>query len=97
MLLIIIDTKLKKVPSACPYHSLFSKCLGGNLRLVSESIPTALVTAGRLEIYLRRNVEGSSFEWGTVCDDALFSSREADVACMQLGFLGAEKYGTDLG
>ena len=51
----------------------------GDLRLADGS-----ENEGRLEIW--RNGE-----WGTVCDD-LFGSREADVACRQLGYASAEAF-----
>ena len=56
----------------------------GDLRLVNSS--STISQAGRLEIFLRG-------EWGTVCDD-FFSSTEADVACRQLGYSSASRYGT---
>ena len=43
-------------------------------------------SGGRLEIYLRG-------EWGTVCDDG-FEQTEADIACRQLGFSSALRYGS---
>ena len=59
----------------------------GDLRLVGSS------TGGRLEIY--RNSE-----FGPICNTGLtFGQDEADVACRQLGYIGAEAYGRvdDLG
>ncbi len=70
-------------------HSL--SCVSeGSIRLVdSEADPfTDIVTAGRLEIYLRG-------EWGTVCDNE-FSFLEVDIACRQLGYHFASDQGNIL-
>ena len=56
----------------------------GDLRLVDSS--STNLQAGRLEIF----VWG---EWGTVCDDG-FGLTEANVACRQLGFSNASRYGS---
>ncbi len=54
----------------------------GDLRLVGSSNRQQ----GRLEIYL-------SGQWGTVCDDG-FGLTEANVACRQLGYPSAFRYGS---
>ena len=43
---------------------------------------TAKNNTGRIEVY------HSSFGWGTVCDD-YWGETESNVACRQLGFIGA--------
>ena len=67
----------------------------GTLRLVNsnDASPDTLVSAGRLEIYLRG-------EWGTVCSRGFsFGFDEGDVACRQMGFYTVNRYGhvDDLG
>ena len=57
----------------------------GDLRLVSASGSTG-GSAGRLEVYYNG-------QWGTVCRD-LFSRYDGQVACKQLGFDTADRYGT---
>lgn len=57
----------------------------GDLRLVSSFGETG-GSSGRLEIY-------HDSEWGTICVDS-FGSAEAIVACRQLGFLTATRFGT---
>lgn len=54
------------------------------LRLVGNS--TSLPSSGRLEIYF-------SNEWGTVCADNIFNQIPADIACRELGFVGADTFG----
>ena len=55
----------------------------GDLRLV-DSLSTD-TRAGRLEIFMKG-------VWGTVCD-IRFGLTEANVACRQLGFSSATRYG----
>ena len=57
----------------------------GDLRLVSASGSTG-GSSGRLEVYYNG-------QWGTVCKD-LFSRNDGQVACKQLGFDAADRYGT---
>lgn len=49
-------------------------CSDGEVRLVNGSV----ATEGRLEICLDK-------KWGIVCDD-LFTNKNADVVCRQLGY-----------
>ena len=53
----------------------------GDLRLVDVRYPPG---HGRVEIFHNN-------EWGLICDD-FFDQKEADVACRQLGYDGAEEY-----
>ena len=53
----------------------------GDLRLVDVRYPPG---HGRVEIFHNN-------EWGLICDD-FFDQKEADVACRQLGYDGAEQY-----
>ena len=57
----------------------------GSLRLVTSSGSTG-GSSGRLEIY-------HNSQWGTVCDDS-FGSVDANVACRQLGYTRASRYGS---
>ena len=57
----------------------------GSLRLVSRYGSTG-GSSGRLEIY-------HNSQWGTVCDDS-FGSVDANVACRQLGYTRASRYGS---
>ena len=52
----------------------------GDLRLTGGG------NRGRLQVY-------HNDRWGAVCDDG-FGQEEADVACWQLGFPGADSYGS---
>ena len=63
--------------AAAPAHAASE----GDLRL--QGGPSLSHQEGRLEIY-------HSGEWGTVCDD-YFQLQEAEVACKQMGFTGAEE------
>ena len=54
----------------------------GDLRLARGLITNSSFSSGRLEIYING-------EWGTVCADAYFGYRDANVACRQLGYSGA--------
>ena len=56
-------------------------------RLVSSS-GTIAGSSGRLEIFY-------SGQWGTVCDDN-FLLTEANVACVEQGYVGASNYGSAL-
>ena len=56
----------------------------GTLRLVRGVITDTTFTSGRLEIYILG-------EWGSICDD-YFDQVDADVACLELGFLTSISY-----
>ncbi len=58
----------------------------GELRLMQGTVSSRHFNAGRLEIY----IDG---EWGSVCDD-FFDLDDANVACRQLGWEGAERFAT---
>ena len=55
----------------------------GDLRLVRGLSTSTSYSSGRLEIYLNGL-------WGTVCDDG-WDSTNSDVACRQLGYVGAAR------
>ena len=56
-------------------------CTHGDIRIASQSDDTTLLTSeGRLELCVNS-------VWGTVCD-SIFGSRDAHVACRQLGYAG---------
>ena len=67
-------------------HYCFTAQTGveGELRLITRLGSTG-GSSGRLEIF-----HGS--QWGTVCDDS-FGYTEANVACRQLGYASASRYG----
>ena len=58
----------------------------GDLRLVQGTVSNPTFSAGRLEIF----VNG---EWGTICND-YFDLTDASVACKQLGYSGAIRFGS---
>lgn len=60
----------------------------GELRLAQGALSSPHFTQGRLEVYING-------EWGSVCDD-FFDLDDANVACRQLGWEGAESYGRSL-
>ena len=53
----------------------------GDVRLARGLISNSTYLSGRLEIFINGH-------WGTVCDDS-FGTNDANVACRQLGFMGA--------
>ena len=57
----------------------------GDLRLVRGTVFDRRFSYGRLEIFING-------EWGTICDD-YFDFIDANVACKQLGYSGAIRYG----
>ena len=57
----------------------------GDLRLVRGTVSDRRFSSGRLEIFING-------EWGTICDD-YFDLTDAHVACKQLGYSGAVRYG----
>ena len=67
--------------TTCSTHTSLSGLQQGSLRLVGSSRSSSYLYAGRLEIYV-------SGEWGTICDDG-WGNNEANVACKQMGFVGA--------
>jgi len=80
---------------ACPDDLILDSngrdCLtpsSGQLRLVQGNYTTSTLTSGRLEIYLNG-------QWGTVCDD-FWGQDESDVACRQLGYIGALGFGRSI-
>ena len=56
------------------------------VRIVSETGRTSVLSSGRLEIIINE-------ECGTVCSNS-FDQTDAEVACMELGFLGANGFTT---
>lgn len=61
----------------------------GELRLVRGGTTNYNYSSGRLEIYQYFSTRG----WSTICNDANFDQTEATVACQQLGWSGALRYG----
>jgi deleted-in-malignant-brain-tumors protein 1 len=57
----------------------------GDLRLVKGTVSDPSFSFGRLEIFING-------VWGTICDD-YFDLIDAYVACKQLGYSGAIRYG----
>ena len=57
----------------------------GDVRLVRGTVSDQKFSSGRLEIFING-------EWGTICDDH-FDLTDANVACKQLGYSGAIRYG----
>ena len=63
------------IPLTAPSH--------GDLRLAQGTHTSNFYTYGRLEILINGT-------WGTVCDH-LWDSTDSDVACRQLGYVGAAR------
>ena len=77
------STLLQSYSSYRVENNLRSTSLGeGELRLFGSST----MDIGRLEIFLQG-------DWGTVCGDG-FREVDANVACRQLGFSRASRYGS---
>ena len=68
------------MPSAVRFTFLCDDFSEAKIRLVNST--TSKNNTGRIEVY------HASFGWGTVCDD-LWGETESNVACRQLGFIGA--------